>query len=170
MIDALETVRGEAMTPDLVGAVQATAETQAQLFPALVGLASMAGLGLAWWLYVRLALGRRGALGPLRDFRFNDHWVWLFVGGLLALILGVGELGTRAGSNAVLFMGALYALRGAAVVLFVNGGISAFGVGLLALGMMFLAPVILAGALLIGLGDTWLDIRTRAARAADAGR
>jgi hypothetical protein len=169
-LEAIEALRGEAVSPTLVDAVQATAETQAQLFPALVALASMAGLGVAWWLYTRLALGRRGALGPLAQFRFNDQWVWLFVGGLLALILGFGELWTRAGSNAVLFMGALYALRGAAVVLFVNGGISALGVVTLALGMMFLAPVILAGALVIGLGDTWLDIRTRASRTVDAGR
>ena len=169
-LDAIETLRGEAVSPRLVDAVRATAETQAELFPALVALASMAGLGVAWWLYTRLALGRRGALKPLANFRFNDHWVWLFVGGLLALMLGLGELWTRAGSNAVLFMGALYALRGAAVVLFVNGGISALGVVTLALGMMFLAPVILAGALVIGLGDTWLDIRTRAARTVESGR
>lgn len=167
-IDALQ--GGDGVPGSLREAVYATAETQAVLLPALVGLSSMAALGVAWWLYVRVAQGRQGALGPVKDFRFNDHLVWLFVAGLLALIVGTEGLWTRAGSNAVLFMGALYALRGAAVVLFVNGGISALGVVAVTLGMVFLAPALLLGALVIGLGDTWLDIRTRAARAADAGR
>lgn len=171
---AMQTVQlvrgGDPVPTALADAVYSTAETQALLFPALVALSSVAALGVAWWMYVRVALGRKGALGPLKDFRFNDHLVWLFVGGLLALLAGAGELWTRAGSNAVLFMGALYALRGAAVVLFVNGGISALGVLAVTLGMLFLAPAVLVGALVIGLGDTWLDIRTRAARTADAGR
>ena len=36
----------------------------------------------------------------------------------------------------------------------------------LALGLIFLPPVILMGALVIGLGDTWLDLRARARAAA----
>ena len=171
---ALQTIQavqgGDALSPTLADAVYSTAESQAVLFPALMGLASIAALGVAWWMYVRVAQGTKGALGPLKDFRFNDHLVWLFVAGLMALIVGTEGLWTRVGSNAVLFMGALYALRGAAVVLFVNGGISALGVVAVTLGMIFLAPALIFGALVIGLGDTWLDIRTRAARAADAGR
>jgi hypothetical protein len=171
---ALQTIQalqgGDTLSPVLADAVYSTAESQAVLFPALIGLVSIGALGVAWWLYVRVAQGARGALGPLKDFRFNDHLVWLFVAGLMALIVGTEGLWNRAGSNAVLFMGALYALRGAAVVLFVNGGISALGVVAVTLGMIFLAPALIFGALVIGLGDTWLDIRTRAARAADAGR
>lgn len=171
---ALQTIQavqgGEALSPALTDAVYSTAESQAVLFPALIGLVSIGALGVAWWMYVRVAQGRKGALGPLKDFRFNDHLVWLFVAGLMALIVGTEGLWNRAGSNAVLFMGALYALRGAAVVLFVNGGISALGVVAVTLGMIFLAPALILGALVIGLGDTWLDIRTRAARAEDAGR
>lgn len=171
---ALQTIQavqgGDALSPALTEAVYATADSQAVLFPALIGLASIGALGVAWWMYVRVAQGGSGALGPLKDFRFNDHLVWLFVAGLMALIAGTEGLWNRAGSNAVLFMGALYALRGAAVVLFVNGGISALGMVAVTLGMIFLAPALIFGALVIGLGDTWLDIRTRAARAADAGR
>ncbi len=168
---AIETLQGEGgVSSALREAVYTTAETQSVLLPALVGLSSMAALGVGWWLYVRVAQGRQGALGPLKDFRFNDHLVWLFVAGLLALIVGTEDLWTRAGSNAVLFMGALYALRGAAVVLFINGGISALGVVAVTLGMIFLAPALLLGALVIGLGDTWLDLRTRAARSSDTSR
>jgi hypothetical protein len=157
---------GEGASPGLVTTVYQAAEAQAHLFPALLGLGSLAGLGVAWWLYVRLGLGAHGALGPLRLFRFNDQLVWLFLGGLVLLVAGLGDGWTRAGSNAVVFMGTLYALRGAAVVLFVNGGISVLGMVALAFGLLFLAPVILASALFIGLGDTWLDLRARAARTA----
>lgn len=166
-LEALRLLRnGEAVPPALLSAVRSTAEWQHLLFPALLGLGTLAALGLAWWMYVRAGLGARGALGPLRDFRFNDHLVWVFIGGLLLLALGTGagEALTRTGSNAVVFMGGLYALRGVAVVLFVNGGISMLGVVAVALGMMFLAPLVVAGALVIGLGDTWLDLRARFAR------
>ncbi len=152
----------ETLSPALVTTVYQAAETQAHLFPALLALGSVASLGVAWWLYVRVGLGVRGALAPLKDFRFNDQLVWLFIAGLLVLVISPGEGWMRAGANAVVFMGAMYALRGAAVVLFINGGISVLGVIAVALGLLFVAPIILAGALVIGLGDTWLDLRARA--------
>jgi hypothetical protein len=158
---------GEAMSPSLVGTIYQAAETQAHLFPAVLALVSIAGLGVAWWLYVRMALGARGALSPLPSFRFDDQLVWVFLAGLVALAVGPGEAWLRAGGNVVVFMGALYVLRGAAVVMFINNGLSVLGAVLLAFGMLFLAPVILVGALFIGLGDTWLDIREKVqARAA----
>jgi hypothetical protein len=68
------------------------------------------------------------------------------------------------GSNAVFFMGALYALRGLAVVLSLVGGISvAAGVigGLVALLISPILAVGVAAMLVIGLGDTWLNLRSR---------
>lgn len=163
---ALEAVRvlqgGDTVSPALATTIYEAADLQADLFPAMVALASLAALGVAWWLYVRLAHGDRHGLAPAREFRFNDQLVWLLVGGLLMLAVGPGEGWTRLGSNAVAFMAALYALRGAAVVLFFYGGFSLFGTALLALGLLFVAPVILGGAVVIGLGDTWLDLRERA--------
>lgn len=167
-LEAVRAVQGEseAFSPALVAAVYRTAEVQAQVFPAMLGLASLAALGVAWWIYVRLGFGSDRGLGPLGEFRFNDHLVWLFIGGLVLLVAGGEGAPGRAGSNAVVFMGALYALRGAAVVVFLGGGVTALGAMLLALGLLFVAPVILAGALVIGLGDTWLDIRRRIREAA----
>ena len=146
----------------MINTVFETAAHQGRLFPALVGLSSIAGLGVAWWGYVRLAMGSDQGLGPVKDFRFNDHFVWLLLMGLTVIVLGLGDAWTRAGTNAVVFMGGLYALRGVAVVLFFSGGISLFGFLALALGMLFLAPVLITGALVIGVGDTWLDIRAKA--------
>ena len=138
------------------------AAQQGRLFPALLGLSSLSGLAVAWWAYVRLSTGSGLGLGPLREFRFNDHLVWLLLTGLALMVFGAGEGWTSAGSNAVVFMGGLYAVRGAAVLLFLNGGVTGFGFFLLAVAMLFLAPVLIMGALVVGVGDTWLDLRSRA--------
>ena len=132
------------------------------LFPALLGLSSLSGLAVAWWAYVRLSAGGGLGLGPLRDFRFNDHFVWLLLIGLALLVFGSGEGWTSGGGNAVVFMGGLYAMRGAAVLLFLSGGVTGFGFLFLVVGMLFLWPVLISGALLVGVGDTWLDLRSKA--------
>ncbi len=135
---------------------------QGRLFPALLGLSSLSALAVAWWAYVRLSPGSGLGLGPLREFRFNDHLVWLLLTGLALIVLGAGDGWTSAGSNAVVFMGGLYAMRGAAVLLFLNGGVTGFGFFFLAVGMLFLPPVLIMGALVVGVGDTWLDLRSKA--------
>jgi hypothetical protein len=138
-------------------------------FPALLGLSSLAGLAVAWWAYMKLAARNGGGLGPLREFRFNDHLVWVLLTGLALIVLGAGEGWTSAGSNAVVFMGGLYVLRGAAVLLFLNGGVTALGFLFLVVGMLFMWWVLIPGALLVGVGDTWLDLRSRA-KAITAGK
>jgi hypothetical protein len=138
------------------------AAQQGRFFPALLGLSSLSGLGVAWWAYVRLSPGGGLGLGPLREFRFNDHLVWLLLTGLALIVLGAGEGWTSVGSNAVVFMGGLYAMRGAAVLLFLNGGVTGFSFFFLAVAMLFLAPVLIMGALVVGVGDTWLDLRSKA--------
>lgn len=132
---------------------------QGFVFPALHGLASLSALGAAWWLFKRLTGDGLGGIGRLRDFRFNDQFIWVFILGIVALLVSSGAV-ARAGVNAVFFMGALYALRGAAVVLFFTGGMSFFGAALLALGFLIVAPFVVMGAIVIGLGDTWFDLRT----------
>ena len=136
-------------------------ELQVRLFPAMAALGSLAGISVAWWLYVRMAHGDDQGLLPLREFRFNDQLVWLFIGGLAMLLLAA-EGPRRAGANAAMFMGALYALRGAGVVVFFGTGQSLVGAILLFVAVLFVAPLVVMGALVIGLGDTWLDLRARA--------
>jgi hypothetical protein len=133
-----------------------------RLFPALLGLSSLSGLAVAWWAYVRLSSGSGLGLGPLRDFRFNDHLVWLLLIGLAVLVFGAGEGWTSGGGNAVVFMGGLYAMRGAAVLLFLSGGVTGLGFLFFLVGTLLLWPVLIPGALLLGVGDTWLDLRSRA--------
>jgi len=167
-LQAVQLSMGPEAVPELVqaGVVEALA-LPSYLFPALLGLASLSSLGVAWWLYLRVSQAETGGIGPFREFRFHDQLVWVLILGLL-FFLGAGglldrvglDLG-RAGTNAAVFMGALYALRGAAVVLFLAGGVSFLGGVLLLFGFFFMAPLLLAGAFIMGLGDTWLDLRAR---------
>ena len=163
-VEALQLMASDGAGPSqaVVSAVTRTVELQAQVFPALVALASLAALGVAWWLYLRIGHGRAGSLRPVRDFSFSDQLVWVLIAGIALLVLGWGDAWGRAGSNAVVFMGALYALRGVAVFMFLSGGLSVLGGALLALAFLFVAPILLAVALFVGVGDTWLGLRERA--------
>lgn len=160
-LEALRLLRGEGVSPALAAAIQETAQAQVSVFPALTGIASMAGLAVAWWLYARLGGAGDQAVGPVRDFRFNDHLVWILIGGLFLVLTRWGDAVTRVGSNAVVFMGALYALRGAGVFMFISGGLSLFGYVMLVLALLVAAPVVLGVAMMVGIGDTWLDVRAR---------
>ncbi len=147
--------------PALVTGMYEIAEAQASVFPAMVGLASMAALAVAWWVFTWVTGGGDQGIGPVGMFRFNDHLVWLLIGGLLLVVTRWGDAISRVGANAVVFMGALYALRGVGVVMFVSGGLSLFAYVLFALGLLLAAPVVVGAAILIGVGDTWLDLRAR---------
>lgn len=152
----------EAVPAGLESQILETVASQAVVFPALLGLASLSALGLSWWLFHQISRRPGEAIGPLRDFRFNDQLVWVFLIGLTAFLATSGAM-DRVGINAVVFMGALYALRGAAVLLFLKGGISFLGGLFMFLGFLVLAPYLILGAACVGLGDTWLDIRARRA-------
>jgi hypothetical protein len=161
-LDAVRVLRqGDPLPAALVSGMYEMAETQASVFPAMLALASMAALGVAWWVYVRAGGGGDQGLGPVRDFRFNDHLVWAMIGGLLLMVLRWGDSLSRVGANVVVFMAALYALRGAGVVMFVSGGISLLGFAALGFGLLAAPPVVVGVAVLIGIGDTWLDLRAR---------
>ena len=161
-LQAFEVLRGgEAVSPALATALHETASAQTRVFPALMGIASMSGVAVAWWLYVRLAGEGDQAIGSVRNFRFNDHLVWLLIAGLLLMVARWGDAVTRVGSNAVVFMGALYALRGSAVFMYISGGLSLFGYVLLAISLVLAAPVVLGVAMVVGVGDTWLDVRAK---------
>jgi hypothetical protein len=137
------------------------AELQGRLFPALLALASLAALGVAWWAFGRVARGIAYPLARWREFRFRDELVWLLIAGLALLLLPLDQLATRAGENLLLFMAVLYALRGAAVLLVIGGASGPLAVVVGMLLVLFLTPFVMATTFLVGLSDTWLDIRAR---------
>lgn len=161
-IDGMALMRGgQPLDPAFVTSFLWLTDSTVHVYPARLGLQTMAALALAWWIYARVVRGGRSPVGPFRDFRFNDHLVWLLVVALGMIALRTGDDAARVGANVAVFMGGLYALRGLAVAIFVNGGLSWFGAGLIALGVFLLAPVVVGSALLVGIVDTWLDLRAR---------
>jgi hypothetical protein len=148
-------------------AARRTGEVQKLLFPAQLALASLLGLGAAWWMGERILQGRTETFGPFRAFRFPDALIWVLIGGLATIALFGGVQGWgRVGANLAFFAGVLYALRGVAVFLALSGGLKWSGWILAVLGFLLAAPVLLTGAMLAGLGDTWLDLRSRGQGAA----
>jgi len=153
------------LTSEQEALVYESAQLNAQVFPAILGLATVSALGVAWWVYVRLRTGGDQGIGPLVEFRFNDHLIWLFIGGLALVMARWGNALVRVGTNGVVFMSGLYAVRGVAVALFMSGGLSLVGflilVPLVLLFGSVVLPLLITGALVIGVSDTWLDVRTR---------
>lgn len=147
-------------------AVQRWVGFQQDVYPAMLSLATVAALGVAWFGFDRLS-GRFRTPGPIREFRFSDHLIWLLIGGLALVVLPLGGLAFRVGENAALFMGGLYLLRGAAILLWIGAmaATSLWSAVLLAIAALFLYPVVLGTALVLGLSDTWLDLRSRLSRA-----
>lgn len=153
---AFERVGGE-VSETLYRAV----ELQAMVSPALLALASLAALAVGWWAYRRMSGSEQQPLAPLREFRFPDGLVWLLIAGIALLLLPLHELADRFGSNLLMFMAALYALRGLAVLLVVGGAPGPLAMLIGAVLFLLLYPLVVVTTVLVGLSDTWLDIRTR---------
>jgi hypothetical protein len=170
-LDLVRPLALEGVQPQLAEAVARTAELQGLLFPSLISLSTLASLGVGWWLHCRVAARSDQGLGPVREFRFPDPLIWLFIVGLgLVVAAEWSDAWGRAGTNLMTFMGALYILRGFGVLVFFLGGISVAGGILLLMAMFLAAPLLLVGALVIGMGDSWLDIRARLRRRRSAAR
>lgn len=146
---------------DLTSAIYRFAEFQATTYPAMVAIASLTGLSLTWWLWRRLTVRELKPLGSLRDFKFNDELIWLVVLGAALVVLPLNAVATRAGANVLTFMAALYALRGLAVMVALFGSPTLFGALFAVLLFLMLYPIMMATTLMVGLTDTWLDLRAR---------
>ena len=141
--------------------LQAIPPVSARLYPSFLALESLAVLALAWGLYHRVSRARIGPpLAPLREFRFNDQLVWGLVAGITAVAVPTLTAFRTAGLNLLVFFGVLYALRGLGVMtwFFAPGRVMVALTIALAIVMW---PLLGVFALGIGLGDTWLDWRSR---------
>jgi predicted membrane protein DUF2232 len=137
--------------------------------PGMLALQTLAGLALAWQWHAHLAGAPLGApLAPFREFRFADGWVWGVVASLGLLAAPVSGALKAAGTNLGLVLGALYLLRGAAIVVAfaqvagVSGVVLVVVAGVataLALPLLFLVP----GLCTLGITDTWYEYRRRLA-------
>jgi len=146
----------------LAAAGQHAADLQSLLYPGFLAIASLAGLAVAFWAWRRFALHEERPFAALREFRFRDELVWVLVAAILLVVLPLNDAATRTGANLMTFMGALYALRGLAVLLALFGVPGPLGVLFGAVVTLILLPMVFATTLIIGLSDTWLDLRARA--------
>lgn len=153
--------RADSLVTAIGERIAALPQVSTAVFPALLGLESLLALALAWAIFHRISRVRLGApLAPLREFRFNDQLVWGLVVGITMVLLPSLVTLRGLGANLLVFFGALYALRGAGVVAFfmAPGWASTLAVGVC---MLLFGKYIAIGAFGLGLGDTWLDWRTR---------
>jgi len=148
----------------------ALGEIRVLLFPALIGLSALASLGVAWWMHRRITTGLRDGLGGIREFRFPDPLIWVMIVGILLMLTGEWGVGSgRLGANLVAFMGGLYIFRGAGVLLSLVGSLSLLGGFALLVGVVFASPFLLATAMMVGLSDSWFDLRARFSGRGDGG-
>lgn len=142
--------------------VQQVMAWQGLLYPAFLGFASLAALAVAWFMERTLA-GRRELLGPFREFRFADGLMWIAIVGLALLLVPGGEAVSRLAQNALVFMGGLYVLRGTAVLFWLGSALAGSGwtAALWLAAGLLLYPLALVLALMLGVGDTWVDVRRR---------
>ncbi len=148
----------------LLDQLSSAASVSATLLPALLVLAALAGLRLAWSWHHRLAVTPLGE-PPARfqAFAFSDQLVWLLVAGLALAVVPQAQGWRPAAQNLLALGGALYAVRGLAVFSAGSGRLSRAGCALLTLVAMFLLPFVVGGLTLLGVADTWLDFRRRRA-------
>ena len=142
----------------------------ARVFPGLLALEGLAGLALAWGWSHRLAVRPLGhPPAPFRQFRFNDHLVWVAIFTLAGLLAPFPAPWKALAANLLVLAVGLYATRGLAIVAAVLApapGPLKLLAGLLAI---VLFPLALGLWLALGLADTWLDIRGRLASLASGG-
>jgi len=138
-------------------------------YPALLALESLAALALAWGLYHRISRTKIGEpLGRLVDFRFSDQLAWGVIAGAALVLLPPSGDWRALGLNLLLFFGALYAVRGLAVLVWYlqAARISAPAITALTLLAAVLSAPSVIGLALVGLSDSWVDWRTRPGPAA----
>ena len=155
---------GKPWADEMQSAIFSFTNFQAMTYPAMLAVASLSGLALAYWVWRRVSVRDPQPLGRLREFKFNDELVWVVVLGAALLALPLHHAADRAGANLLTFMAALYALRGLAVIIALFGAPTLFGAFFGALVTVMLYPLVMATTLMVGLTDTWLDLRARRSR------
>ena len=145
--------------------IEVIVPVMADFFPATLAVQMLAGFALATVLYHRLTPEGAGPRpGRLKDFRFSEHLGWVAVAALAIVLLTRLATTKLLAANVLVVAGFLYALRGAAVAWFgitTAGGPGFFTIALMVFAVVFMLPVVLTGAILLGVVDAGLDLRQR---------
>jgi hypothetical protein len=141
--------------------LRAMAPVGASIFPALLAFEALAALGLAWSLHHRLSRTRLGPpIAKLREFRFEDQSIWLFIVGLALVLVPRFVAWKGVGWSLLTFFGALYALRGLGVMTWFLVLPGRWG-GVILVSLVAVLWPLWSLPLGIGLSDTYFDWRRR---------
>lgn len=136
--------------------------TMSGLYPGILVVGALAGGWIAWLWYHRVAARPMGLPSPpFSQLRFNDQLVWGLIGGLGLTLFTLPEPIKLIGSNVLFVLGALYWARGLAITRYVMARFPAPPLFKIALMAMLVLPLAFGGWLVMGVADTWLDIRRR---------
>ena len=153
--------------PDAAALFHPLATFWGAAIPAVLALGTLGALAAAWQWHGQLARRPLGPpLTPFRQFSIGDRWVWTVIASLAAWIAPVIGGLKIAALNVALISGALYALRGAAIVaaFAAAAGVSTGAlVGLVIVATVLAVPllVLVPGLWTLGLFDTWMNFRRR---------
>ena len=153
--------------PDTFTTLDRVAAAMGRLYPSGLWMQSLLGGALAWSIAHRLSPGAQGEpLGRFRDFTFSDHVVWALMLGMIAMVAPFGNAVRTLAVNLTVVLTALYMVRGVAVsvALLERWGIPVIAmVGVTVAATLLAVPllVILPSTLLLGIADTWIDVRGR---------
>ena len=148
---------------DQVTAAMASAPAVARIFPGLVALQGLAGVGLAWVWYHRIAERPLGPEPrPFAEFRFVDHLIWGAIFTLALVLTTLGDPIDRIVECVLVVWIGIYALRGAAVVSKAAVRWPMLGKILLVVLSFLALPIAIGTTVALGVADTWLDFRNRA--------
>ena len=152
--------------PDQIqGWLESTVTVAGELYGAIMALTVGAALYIAAAVFQRVAKQRKGPpLGRLADFRFSEHLGWIAVLSLALVLIPKLVAVKMVAINILVVSAALYALRGVAVFVFfieMVGG-AGFLLSLLVAVIIFvMLPVVVGGAVVLGVLDTGLNFRRR---------
>jgi hypothetical protein len=142
--------------------LSANVQAMGDLYPGILVVAALIGGWLAWGWYYRIASRPVGpAPKPISALRFNDQLVWALIGALALALFKVAGTTALIASNLLFVLGALYWARGLAVTRFAMARYPAPPLFKFAVTALLVLPLAFGGWLLMGVADTWLDIRRR---------
>jgi hypothetical protein len=157
----------EAMSPSALQASEPArmsyqAYLMADMFPALLCLGAMFGGWLAWGWYHRIA-GRPIGVPPkpISALRFNDQLIWALILAFGLTLFKLPAPVALVSSNLLFVLGALYWARGLAITRYAMAMLPAPPLFKVAVTALLVLPLAFGGWLLMGVADTWLDIRRR---------
>jgi hypothetical protein len=131
-------------------------------YPGFLLLGALVGGWLAWQWYHRIAIRPLGLPPkPVSWLRFNDHLVWALILAFGVMLFEVPEPVQLVGSNLLFVLGALYWARGLAITRYAMAMFPAPPLFKVAVTALLVLPLAFGGWLLMGVADTWLDIRGR---------